>query len=71
MLDNDTAGEDPIDDGSLEIIVAPIYADEYRVHGDHLHYKPGVTGVVDIIVYQICDTEGRCDQATATVIVPN
>jgi len=70
VLDNDTPGEDPIDDATLEIIVAPIYADQYRVHDDHIHYKPGVQDVVDTIVYQICDTKGRCEEATVTVILP-
>ena len=70
VLDNDTPGEDPVDDATLEIIVAPIYADQYRVHDDHIHYKPGVQDVVDTIVYQICDTKGRCEEATVTVILP-
>lgn len=71
VIDNDTASESPIDTDTLEIIVAPIYADEYRVDGNHIQYKRGEDDVVDIIVYQICDENGLCDQATVTVVLPD
>jgi hypothetical protein len=71
VLDNDAPGEYPIDDATLEIIVAPRYATDYAVRSNHIHYRRDVRDVVDIIVYQICDTNGRCERATVTVTVPN
>ena len=71
VLDNDAPGEHPIDEATLEIIVAPRYATDYAVRSNHIQYRRDVQDVVDIIVYQICDTNGRCERATVTVTVPN
>ena len=60
-----------IDEATLEIIVAPRYATDYAVRSNHIQYRRDVQDVVDIIVYQICDTNGRCERATVTVTVPN
>jgi len=69
VLDNDTPGDHPMDENTFEIIVAPVYANDYGVFNDYIYYRREVMGVVDIIFYQVCDTKGLCEQATVTVTV--
>lgn len=70
VLDNDAPGDAALDERTLSIATAPVNAESYKVHDDHLHYRPadGFTGV-DRIRYRICDDAGRCDTATVTITV--
>lgn len=70
VLDNDAPGDASLDEGTLSIAAGPANAESYKVHNDHLHYKPadGFVGV-DRIRYRICDDAGRCDTATVSIAV--
>jgi len=70
VLANDAPGDAPLDENTLSITAGPANAKSYKVHDDHLHYRPadGFTGV-DRIRYRICDDAGRCDTATVTITV--
>lgn len=70
VLDNDAPGDAELDEDTMSITAGPANASSYKVHGDHLHYKPadGFVGV-DRIRYRICDSAGRCDTATVTITV--
>lgn len=70
VLENDAPGDAPLDEGTLTITAGPSNARSYKVHDDHLHYKPadGFVGV-DRIRYRICDDAGRCDTATVSITV--
>lgn len=70
VLDNDVPGDAALDEDTLTITVAPANAKSYKVHDDHLHYRPADDFVgVDQIGYRICDDAGRCDTATVTITV--
>ena len=69
VLENDFEGANPLDKGTLRILVAPQHAVDYRVHDDHIHYDAGDFEVVDSLTYEVCNTAGLCDQATVTITV--
>jgi hypothetical protein len=70
VLDNDREAASGLDRETLSIVASPTLAEEYRVHGDHLHYRAAddVAGV-DTLRYRICDEGGRCAEAVVVVTV--
>lgn len=70
VLDNDSERAAPLDEDTLEIVTPPAYADTYRVHNDHIHYRSieDFEGT-DTLTYRICDTANNCATATVTITV--
>jgi hypothetical protein len=68
VLENDSEGAESIDKDTLTIIGGPSHAKDFRVHGDHIHYRSvdDFSGV-DRLSYQVCDKAGACDQATVVI----
>ncbi|MGI9607208.1 MAG: HD domain-containing phosphohydrolase [Acidimicrobiales bacterium] len=68
VLANDVAGAAPIE--RVEIISPPSNADWFVEHNGHYDYKPlwGFVGE-DRYVYEICDTDGLCDQAVVFLTI--
>ncbi len=70
VLDNDLQGNSPLDEDSLVITVNPSHSSDFRVHGDHIHYKSDddYEGI-DTLVYRVCNNNGLCDTVTVTINV--
>ncbi len=70
VLENDSEGAESIDKDTLTIIGGPSHAKDFRVHGDHIHYRSvdDFSGV-DRLSYQVCDKAGLCDQATVVIVI--
>ena len=70
VLDNDLQGNSPLDEDSLVIIVNPSHSSDFRVHGDHIHYKSDDDyDGIDTLVYRVCNNNGLCDTVTVTINV--
>ena len=72
VLDNDDPGNSSFDEDSLLIVTEPLHGPSTWVHNDHLHYRSvgSYTGI-DIIEYEICNTNGLCDISIVTITVTN
>ena len=76
ILDNDVAGDNPLDPNTVEYIAGtePDAANEgvftYNASTSKATFTPasGFSGTVTID-YKVCDTAGLCDEATITVVV--
>ncbi|MGI9598118.1 MAG: hypothetical protein ACR2QK_18280 [Acidimicrobiales bacterium] len=68
-LDNDRSASSKLDKDSLKIVLAPRRAEEFRVHGDHLHYRAPDGIGSDRLVYGVCDRENRCGEAVVLIDV--
>jgi HD-GYP domain-containing protein (c-di-GMP phosphodiesterase class II) len=70
VLLNDAPSSGTLDERTLTIVQPPQFAHDYRVHGDHLHYRSlkNFTGT-DTLTYQVCDTSGACATTTVTITV--
>ncbi len=69
VLDNDDSGNSNFDEATLEIITDPQYADSFRVHNDHIHYKSIETTGQDTLQYRICNDNGLCDTGWLTITI--
>lgn len=68
VLENDDHGGSGFDDATLSITIAPLWAESYRVHNDHIHYEaPEDRSGSDYLQYRICNNDGEC--ATADVSI--
>ena len=72
VLANDEGGNSPLDRGSLFTVTNPLHAEDFAAHHGNMHYKSvrNFSGI-DIIKYQICNTNGLCDVGTITITVVN
>ena len=72
VLDNDDPGNSSFDEDSLLIVTEPVHDPGTWVHNDNLHYRAvgGYTGI-DILEYEICNTNGLCDVGIVTITVTN
>jgi cytoskeletal protein RodZ len=67
ILDND-GDRALLDEGTLQITVAPAHADKFRVHNDHIHYESdGDYEGTDSLRYRVCTFDGACGAATVTI----
>ena len=71
VLDNDIAGDYPIDPGTLSVLAAPAFGTLSAVPGTgELTYSPEADWCgTDAFPYRICDTWGYCDTAIVTITV--
>lgn len=70
VLDNDASVDSKLDPDTLTITASPTKAEEFRVHGDHLHYRSlSDASGTDQLRYRICDEVGRCAEATLTITI--
>lgn len=70
VLDNDLQGNSPLDEDTLVITVDPLHAQDFRVHGDHIHYKADKDyDGIDTIEYEVCNENGLCTTGTVTITV--
>ena len=69
VLDNDDSGNSNLDEDTLEIITDPQYAESFRVHNDHIHYKSIETTGQDTLQYRICNDNGLCDTGWLTITI--
>ncbi len=67
VLSNDSAGSAPLNSGSLRIVSGP-GSGTATVSGSRIRFQtPGLIFLGTSFTYEICDTNGLCDQATVTV----
>ncbi len=68
VLDNDIAGDAPLDPSTLAIVTPPAHGTAVPWASNKIRYQAadGYIGTVTI-VYEICDTSARCSQATLTL----
>jgi len=70
ILANDQAGAGSFDVTSLRVIGHSGGAVSVTVHADHLHYQTDAAQQGEYAVtYEICNTDGGCSQASASVTV--
>ena len=73
VLDNDEDCDDNLDNTSLTITSQPAEGTATVNADGSITYKPNITWYgTDQLIYQICDADGQCDEATVSITVtPN
>lgn len=72
VLTNDQAGGASLDPSALSVVTQPAHGTATIGSNDKIRYQAesGYTGTVQL-TYRICDTAGRCAQATLTIELTN
>lgn len=70
VLENDAGDGSGFDEATLVILTEPAHSSDFRVHNDHLHYKPTKKYVgTDQIEYRVCTNSGTCATATISITI--
>lgn len=70
VLDNDLAGDFPIDVSSLTITTIPVYGKAVANSDGTITYTPLVgNSEIDSLVYEICDQKDNCASASVTLLM--
>ena len=69
-MDNDLAGDFPIDVSSLTITTIPVYGKAVANSDGTITYTPLVgNSEIDSLVYEICDQKDNCASASVTLLM--